>query len=72
MLETYLRPRRRPIHTANASQLVFPQLVQSLDPRFFNPLSQHPFIDSEPEPPTTVQDDGMCKHIKTHVPLTSQ
>ena len=57
MLEAHLLPRRRGVEAANASQLAFPQLLQSLDPQSFNPITQHPFIEDEPVPPTSLQDE---------------
>ena len=57
MLEAHLLPRRRGVEAANASQLAFPQLLQSLDPQFFNPITQHPFIEDEPVPPTSLHDE---------------
>ena len=57
MLDAHLLPRRRGVEAANASQLAFPQLLQSLDPQFFNPITQHPFIEDEPVPPTSLHDE---------------
>lgn len=57
MLEPHLRPRWRDAYSESSSRLVFPQLSQCLDPRFFNSLTQHPFLEDEPVPPTSLEDE---------------
>lgn len=72
MLDPHLVPRQLHARAAHGSKLMFPPLHHADDPRFHNPILQHPLLASQGGPQATLDDEGVSACYTTTYPAVIQ